>query len=85
MDLSKSSSFNFQATGATQWLYSLIILVIGTLLYLPFALLINSWAGIAAIGILGLISLMMRDWWINQIVIQFQKQKYKMLEGFREK
>ena len=85
MDLSKSSSFNFQATGATQWLYSLIILVIGTLLYLPFALLINSWAGIAAIGILGLISLMMRDWWINQIVIQFQKQKYKMLDGFREK
>ena len=85
MDLTKSSSFNFQATGATQWLYSLIILVIGTLLYLPFALLVNSWAGIAAIGILGLTSLIMRDWWINQIVIQFQKQKYKMLEGFREK
>ena len=85
MDLSKGSSFNFQATGTAQWLYSLIILVIGTLLYLPFAILINSWAGIAAIGILGLISLMMREWWINQIVIQFQKQKYKMLEGFREK
>ncbi len=85
MDISKSSSFNFQATGAAQWLYMLIILVIGSLLYLPFALLINSWVGIAAIGILGLISLMMRDWWINQIVIQFQKQKYQMLEGFREK
>lgn len=85
MDLSKSSSFNFQATGAAQWLYSLLILIIGTILYLPFALLINSWAGIAAIGILGLISLMMRDWWISQIVVQFQKQKYKMLEGFREK
>lgn len=85
MDLSKSSSFNFQATGAAQWLYTLIILLIGTALYLPFALLINSWAGIAAIGILGLICLLMREWWINQIVIQFQKQKYKMLEGFREK
>ncbi len=85
MDVSKGSSFNFQGTGAAQWLYTLIILLIGTALYLPFALLISSWAGIAAIGIFGLTFLMMRDWWINQIVVQFQKQKYKILEGFREK
>ncbi len=85
LDLSKGSSFNYQGTGAAQWLYSLIILVVGTIIYLPFALLINKWAGIAAIGIAGLISLLMQDWWLDKITMNFKKRKYKMLEGFREK
>jgi hypothetical protein len=66
-------------------LYSLIILLVGAAIYLPFALLINSWSGIAAIGILGLISFLMQDWWLDKMTVQFQKHKYKMLEGFREK
>lgn len=85
LDLSKGSAFNYQGTGAAQWLYSLVILLVGIIIYLPFALLINSWAGIAAIGILGLISFMMQDWWIEKLSVQFKKHKYKMLEGFREK
>ena len=85
LDLSKGSSFNYQGTGAAQWLYSLIILLVGAVIYLPFALLINKWSGIAAIGILGLISFMMQDWWLDKITSQFKKYKYKMLDGFREK
>jgi hypothetical protein len=85
LDLSKGASFNYQGTGAAQWLYSLVILVVGAIIYLPFALLINKWSGIAAIGILGFICLMMQDWWLDKLTIQFQKHKYKMLDGFREK
>lgn len=85
LDLSKGSSFNYQGTGAAQWLYSFVILIVGGAIYLPFALLINSWSAIAAIGILGLISFLMRDWWLDKITVQFQKHKYRMLEGFREK
>lgn len=84
LDLSKRASFNYQGTGAAQWLYSLVILAAGAIIYLPFALLINKWAGIAAIGIAGIISLLMQDWWIDKITIEFKKHKYKMLEGFRE-
>ena len=85
LDLSKGAAFNYQGTGAAQWLYSLVILLVGAAIYLPFALLINKWSGIAAIGILGLISFLMQDWWLNKITDQFKKQKYKILEGFREK
>jgi hypothetical protein len=85
LDLSRGGAFNYQGTGAAQWLYSLIILLVGAAIYLPFALLINSWSGIAAIGILGLISFLMQDWWLDKMTVQFQKHKYKMLEGFREK
>jgi uncharacterized protein DUF5687 len=85
IDLSKGSSFNYEGTGAAQWLYSLMILILGAAIYFPFALLINSWSGIAAIGILGLISYLMQDWWLEKLTVQFQTHKYKMLEGFREK
>lgn len=85
LNLTKGAAFNYQGTGAAQWLYSFVILIVGAAIYLPFALLINSWSGIAAIGILGLISFLMQDWWLDKITMQFQKHKYKMLEGFREK
>lgn len=85
LDLSKGSSFNYEGMGAAQWLYSFMILIVGAAIYLPFALLINSWSGIAAIGILGLISFLMQDWWLDKLAVQFENHKYKMLEGFREK
>ena len=85
LELSKGATFNYQGTGAAQWLYSFIILIIGGIIYLPFALLISKWAGIAAIGLLGLVSFLMQDWWLNQLTQQFQKHKYKMLQGFRER
>lgn len=85
LDLSKGSSFNYQGTGAAQWLYSLVILAVGMIIYFPFALLINGWSGIAAIGIAGIICLLMQDWWLDKITLQFKKQKYKILDGFREK
>ncbi|MEO8821391.1 MAG: DUF5687 family protein, partial [Ginsengibacter sp.] len=85
LDLSKGSSFNYQGTGAAQWLYSLVILIVGMIIYFPFALLVNEWSGIAAIGIAGIICLLMQDWWLDKITIQFKKQKYKILDGFREK
>ncbi|MEO9020527.1 MAG: DUF5687 family protein [Ginsengibacter sp.] len=85
LDLSKGSTFNYQGTGAAQWLYSFVILIVGVVIYLPFSLLINKWSGIVAIGVLGLTSLLMQDWWLDKMVVQFRKHQYKMLDGFREK
>ncbi|HYH14933.1 MAG TPA: DUF5687 family protein [Flavisolibacter sp.] len=85
LDISKGSSFNYQGIGAAQWLYALVILLVGVLLYLPFALLINAWAGVAAIGILGIANLLLQDWWIQKLSLQFMQRKHKLLAGFREK
>ena len=85
IDLSRNASFNYQGLGATQWLFSLLILLIGAVIYFPFALLINTWAGIFAIGFFGLISLLLQDWWIDLIIKKFSRNKYKILSGFREK
>ena len=84
LDISKSGSFNYQGVGANLWLFPFVIVIIGVVIYLPFALIFNSWAGIIAIGIIGLISLLLQDWWIEIIVQQIEKNKYKILSGFRE-
>jgi len=85
LDLTRSASFNYQGTGASQWLSGLVFMLIGTVIYLPFALLFNAWAGILAIGLFGLINLLLQDWWTDQLTKQFLKRKYRILEGFREK
>jgi len=84
IDITKKASFNYQGMGATQWLYTLAIGVSCLLVYWPFAFFMNSWAGIAAIGVSGLVFLLFQDWWIGIIQLEFQKNKYKISEGFRE-
>jgi hypothetical protein len=84
LDLSKGASFNFQGIGTAQWVYALVILLVAVVIYIPFALLISAWAGIAALGLLGLASLLLQNWWIQLLADQFQQRKHKILEGFRE-
>ncbi|HEX4372034.1 MAG TPA: DUF5687 family protein [Puia sp.] len=85
LDITKKAAFNYQGVNATQWIYMLAIFLICTILYLPFALLINGWVGILALGILGIVFLLLHNWWLDIIVKQFKKNKYKILSGFREK
>lgn len=85
LDLSKAATFNYQGTGAAQWIYSLAIFLIGGIIYLPLGFLVNPWAGIIALGTLGLISFLLQDWWMDFLTKQFMLRKYKILEGFREK
>ncbi len=85
IDISKKSAFNFQGVGASQWVYSLFVLLIPAAIYLPFALLINAWAGIIALSVLGLASFLLQDWWTELLTKEFIKRKHRILEGFREK
>jgi hypothetical protein len=85
IDISKGASFNYEGMGVTQWALSFLVLLVGAAIYLPFEYFFNSWAGVIAVGVVGLISLVLQDWWINIITKQFVKNKYKILSGFREK
>jgi len=84
LDITKSASFNWQGVGGTQWILGLPFLAIPVLIYLPFGALNLPYWGLAAIGIFGFVTLLMRNWWINLLVKKFEKQRYKIAEGFRE-
>jgi hypothetical protein len=85
LDISKKAAFNYQGINASQWIYMFAIFLICIIIYLPFALLINAWVGILSMGIFGIIFLLLHNWWLDIIVKQFKKNKYKILSGFREK
>ncbi|MEO5593991.1 MAG: DUF5687 family protein [Chitinophagaceae bacterium] len=85
MDISKGATFNYQGMGAEKWLYTAVVFSIPMAIYWPFAFFINAWAGIIALGILGLTSFLLQDWWIDILTKEFFKRKYKILNGFREK
>ncbi len=84
LDITKSASFNWQGVGATQWILGIPLILIPILLYVPFGIMNKPYWGLASIGIFGLITLIMRDFWIRLLVKKFEKNRYKIAEGFRE-
>ena len=84
LDITKSASFNWQGVGATQWILGLPFILTPIFIYMPFGILNLPYWGLAAIGVFGFISLLMRNFWINLLVKRFEKQRYKIAEGFRE-
>ncbi|MEO6314905.1 MAG: DUF5687 family protein [Chitinophagaceae bacterium] len=85
MDISKGSTFNYQGMGAEKWLYTLAVFMVPMVVYWPFAFFINAWAGVIALSVLGLISFLLQDWWVELLSKAFLERKYKILNGFREK
>jgi hypothetical protein len=83
IDLSKSSSFNYQGVSALNWLVLLPAFLLPVLIYLPFSLLGYKMAGLAFIGLIGVIGFLTRKFWIRKITQSFFERKYIMAEGFR--
>lgn len=84
IDLSKSSGFNYQGVGASQFVLLLPYFLIPYLFYVPFAVADHPYLGIACIAGIGLISLITRNYWVEFILREFDKRKYKIAAGFRE-
>jgi hypothetical protein len=85
IDLTRSATFNYQGTGMSQWINMLVVLLAPVLLYWGLAWAFNSWVALTVLGLLGLVSLLLQNWWINWLTGQFQARKHTILAGFREK
>lgn len=85
IDLSKGSAFNWEGVGASQWILSLPLLITPFLVYFPFSYIDYPDAGIAIIGITGLLFIISREFWLNLLVKQFQNKRFTIAEGFRNK
>ena len=84
LDITKSASFNFQGSGATQWLLMIPYVLVPFAIYLPFGMLDKPYLGLAVLSAFGLIMLLMRGFWVDFITKKFEQQRYKIAEGFRE-
>jgi len=84
LDITKAASFNYQGTGATQWLLMFPYALTPILIYLPFGILNKPYWGLIAVSVFGLAMLLLRGFWVNYIAKRLELQRYKIAEGFRE-
>lgn len=84
IDLTKGSTFNYQGTGAAQWLMGLPILIIPYLIYLPFELNGYEMLGLTAIGIIGTLGILMNKPLLDFTARRLQLKKYSIATSFRK-
>ncbi|MET4081142.1 hypothetical protein ABIB40_001087 [Pedobacter sp. UYP30] len=84
LDINKAASFNYQGTGATQWLLMFPYALTPILIYVPFGMADLPYYGLLAVFVFGAIMLLMRNFWVDFLTKRFEKQRYKIAEGFRE-
>jgi hypothetical protein len=85
IDLSKGSSFNWQGVGASTMIMGLPVFLLPFVIYFPFRYLGNPYWGLTALAVFGLAGCLTRSFWVDFLVSEFNKRKYKIAEGFREK
>jgi hypothetical protein len=85
LDLSKGAAFNYQGVSATQFLMAFPIMLMPMLVYLPFWAFGQHYAGIVAIGIIGIVAFAFNKGLINLAVQRFINRKYIIANGFRQR
>ena len=83
IELSQGSAFNWQGTGASQFIFMLPIMVLPILIVSIFNWVgLGDW-GFGAMALLGVIGVLCHKWLIQIICRNFARTKYAQAEGFR--
>lgn len=85
LNLSKSSSMNFQGIGALQFIQSIVSSFGPVVVFYLLYKFIGFWVAISCICALGIIGLAFNEFIINWLSSQFNLRKHKIVEGFRER
>lgn len=84
MDLNKGAMFNYEGVGAAQFLMIIPMMVAPYVVYVPFALIFNSYAGLAALGTLGAVGIFFFDKLSTINVNRVLKNRYEISSSFRQ-
>ena len=84
MDLNKSGMFNYEGVGVTQFLMVIPLMVAPYIVFLPFALLINDYAGLVALAVIGAVGI----FFFNQLtafsIQRVLRNRYEISSSFRQ-
>ena len=84
MDLNKGAMFNYEGIGAAQFLMILPMFVAPYAIYVPFWLLINEYAGLLALGVIGLLGLLAFKPLSQIIINRVLSNRYEISSSFRQ-
>lgn len=83
IDLSKGSSFNWEGVGASQFIIGIPLFILPVAVYLLMKVAFNPLVAMVMLGVLGLIFIITRQYWVNRLVKSFKARRYTIAEGFR--
>lgn len=84
LNLTKGGSMNYEGVGAAQWVMGIPILVSPYIVHTPFAIAGKANWGIIALGIIGLLGIVLRPYLLTLSTKRLERLKYSIAEGFRK-
>jgi hypothetical protein len=84
IDLSQRAAFNYQGTGAVQWIIGLPLMLLPMLIFAIVNWLIGFEAGIATLIILGVLGVVFHKKLMRMITKRYLDSKYKMIDAFSQ-
>jgi hypothetical protein len=84
LNLTKGGSMNYEGIGAAQWVMGIPLLASPYVIYTPFAIAGRPDLGVMAIGLVGLIGIVLRPYLLNLTTKRLERLKYSIAEGFRK-
>ncbi|WP_308991799.1 DUF5687 family protein [Mariniflexile litorale] len=84
IDLSQKAAFNYQGTGAVQWLIGIPLLLIPMGIFALFYFLIGFEIACLVLGILGVLGIVFHQKLMKGITAKYLQSKYKMIEAFNQ-
>ena len=82
--LDQKAAFNFQGTGAVQWIIGLPLMFIPMAIFGVINWLVNFEMAIVTLIVIGLIGVLLHQKLMNAIVQKYQASKYKMISAFSQ-
>lgn len=84
IDLEKSPFMNYEGTGAAQWIVGFPMLLVPVLIWYGMYKLTNFYIATSTLASIGLVGVLLRSFFMNKIVLGYQKRKYHTLQGFKQ-
>ncbi len=82
--LTSSSVFNYEGITATQFIMMIPVMVIPVLTVVLFSFFNLGYVGVAFLGLLGVVGLIMKPWCLSMLEKRFLKKKYEISAGLRK-
>lgn len=84
INLRHPGSVNMEGMGAAQWVMGLPLLATPYIFYIPFSLMGFPLAGLACIGVVGIIGILLHKVTIQYTTLRLSKKRYMMASNFRK-
>lgn len=84
IDLNQRAAFNYQGTGAVQWIIGLPLMILPMLIFALINWLVGFEAGIATLILLGVAGIIFHKKMMTSITQRYLNAKYKMIDAFSQ-